>query len=221
MTNRKNMRKSTSLLVCLSLMCALLLACSGCGGSKEKDALVGTWETTIDMTDMVNDELRAGMGSDAEEMMGYFNIDDFSVRISLVFGGDDTYKMVVDEAAMEKSVDNVIDALRSGLEQYFEDLMAQEGIEMSVDELLQLTGIGAMDDLMDEAFNRDDLMSSIGDMNSSGAFKVKDGVMYLTDGDDTVMEEAYELDGSKLTLTGEGVTDGDLVGLYPLVFTKK
>lgn len=219
MTKHKNIRKSMSLMLCLSLMCALLLACSGCG-NKEKDALVGTWETTLDMTDMVNDEMKAGLGSDAAEMMKYLTIDDFSIKVSLTFNSDDTYKMSVDEKALEDCVDNVINIFRDGIEKYFEELIAQQGIDMTVDEVLEAMNMGTLDDLIEEAFDRDDLMSSVDDMESSGKFEVKGGVMYLTDKDGTGME-SYKLDGNKLTLTGEGVDDSDLEAFYPLVFTKK
>ncbi len=217
MTKNKSIRKSMSLLVCLSLLSALLLICSGCG-SKDKEALIGTWETTIDMTDMLNQELKAGMGND-EELMSYFNISDFKVKIILEFNDDDTYKMTADEAAMEASVDSLIDTFRDGITKYFEDMIAQEGLEMTVDEVLGQMGM-TMDSFMDQMFDKDDLMSSVDDMESSGTFEAKDSILYLTDDEGTGLE-AYELDGDKLTLTGEGVDDSDLEGLYPLVFNKK
>ena len=57
-------------------------------------------------------------------------------------------------------------------------------------------------------------------MESSGTFEAKDGVLTLTD-DDGPGTEAYELDGDKLTLTGEGSEDSELADMFPLVFTKK
>lgn len=218
MTKHKNIRKSMSLMLCLSLMCALLLACSGCG-NKEKDALVGTWETTLDMTDMINDELKASMGND-QEMMSYFKIDEFGIKAILTFGSDDTYKLSVDEKALEKSLDNVISIFRDGLQNYFEDAMKGQGIDMTVDELLQASGMGTLDSLLEEALDRDDLMSSMGDMESSGKFEIKNGALYMTD-DDGTSTESYKLDGNKLTFTGEDSKDSDLEDFYPLVFTKK
>lgn len=213
----KNSRKSLSLLTCLSLMCALLLVCSGCG-SKDKDALVGSWESTLDLTDMVNDQMKAGMGND-QDLMEYFTIKDFSIKLVLTFNEDNTYKLAVDEAAMGQSLDNILAGFKDGATRYFEDLIAQSGQEMTVDEALASMGL-TMDDFMDQLFSKEDMMSSLGDMASSGTFEAKSEMLYLTDEDGTGVEP-YKLDGATLTLTGEGVDDSDMVGLYPMTFTKK
>ena len=126
---------------------------------------------TIEVSEeMVNEQMEAGMGSD-QELMQYFTIKDFSIKLALTFNEDDTYKLAVDEAAMGQSLDNI-------------------------------------------------MMSSLGEMESSGTFQAKGGMIYMTDGDGTGVEP-YELEDSTLTLTGEGVDDGELVGLYPMTFTKK
>lgn len=213
----KNFRKSLSLLTCLGLMCALLLVCSGCG-SKDKDALVGSWESSLDLTDMVNDQMEAGMGGD-QDLMEYFTIKDFSIKLVLTFNEDDTYKLAVDEAAMGQSLDNILAGFKDGATRYFEDLITQSGQEMTVDEALANMGL-TMDDFMEQLFSKEDMMSSLGGMESSGTFEVKGETLYLTDEDGTGAEP-YKLDGATLTLTGEGVDDGEMVGLYPMTFTKK
>ena len=217
MMKNKKVRKSLSLLACLSMMCALLLMCSGCGGGGKK-ALVGTWESSLDLTDMVNEQMEAGMGSD-QELMQYFTIKDFSIKLALTFNEDDTYKLAVDEAAMGQSLDNILADFKEGATRYFEDLIAESGQEMTVDEALSAMGL-TMDDFMDQLFSKEDMMSSLGEMESSGTFQAKGGMIYMTDGDGTGVEP-YELEDSTLTLTGEGVDDGELVGLYPMTFTKK
>ncbi len=217
MMKNKKVRKSLSLLACLSMMCALLLMCSGCGGG-DKKALVGTWESSLDLTDMVNEQMEAGMGSD-QELMQYFTIKDFSIKLALTFNEDDTYKLAVDEAAMSQSLDNILADFKEGATRYFEDLIAESGQEMTVDEALSAMGL-TMDDFMDQLFSKEDMMSSLGEMESSGTFQAKGGMIYMTDGDGTGVEP-YELEDSTLTLTGEGVDDGELVGLYPMTFTKK
>ena len=212
MMKNKKVRKSLSLLACLSMMCALLLMCSGCGGG-DKKALVGTWESSLNLTDMVNEQMEAGMGSD-QELMQYFTIKDFSIKLALTFNEDDTYKLAVDEAAMGQSLDNILADFKEGATRYFEDLIAESGQEMTVDEALSAMGL-TMDDFMDQLFSKEDMMSSLGEMESSGTFQAKGGMIYMTDGDGTGVEP-YELEDSTLTLTGEGVDDGELVGLSPM-----
>ncbi len=212
----KHLRKNLSLLLCLSLLSTLLLTCSGCG-NKEKDALVGEWEASLEMADMLNEEIKAGMGSD-QDMMKYMEVDSFKLPLTLTFKEDDTYKMAVDEDAMEQSIDLLIEGLGDGLTKYFEDMIAEEGLDMTVDEVLAASGY-TMDSLLEESFDKEDIMSSMDVMESSGTFKVSKGTLILTD-DEGPGTESYELDGDKLTLTGEGVDD-DLKDLYPMVFTRK
>lgn len=211
----KNVRKSLSLLVCLSLMSALLLACSGCGGDKK--ALLGNWETSIDLTDMINDEMKAGLNDD--EMLQYLTVEKFTMELSLSFNEDDTYAMSVDEAALESSLDQVIATFKTGLTQYVEEMIAAQGVEMTVDDFFAQAGI-TLDDMLAQAFDKDEVMSSLDDMESKGTFEAKGGVLYLTDDEGTGLE-SYKLEDGKLTLTGEGVEDDDTKALYPMVFTKK
>ncbi len=213
----KSAKKTAATLVCLSLMCSLLLLCSGCG-NKDKDALIGTWETTLDLTDMVNDQMKAGMGAQ-QDLMEYFTIKSFPLKLTLTFNEDDTYKLAMDKAAMDQSLDNILTDFRDGATRYFEDIIAESGQEMTIDEALASMGI-TMDDFMEQLFNKDAMISSMGEMESSGTFEVKSGVIYLTD-EEGPGAEPYKLDGTTLTLTGEGVDNGELMGMYPMVFNKK
>lgn len=212
----KNVRKSLSLLVCLSLMSALLLACSGCGGG-DKKALLGNWETSIDLTDMINDEMKAGLNDD--EMLQYLTVEKFTMELSLSFNEDNTYAMSVDEAALESSLDQVIATFKTGLTQYVEEMIAAQGVEMTVDDFFAQAGI-TLDDMLAQVFDKDEVMSSLDDMESKGTFEAKGGVLYLTDDEGTGLE-SYKLEDGKLTLTGEGVEDDDTKALYPMVFSKK
>lgn len=213
----KNLRKSAALFVCLSLMSALLLACSGCGGG-DKKALIGDWQATIDLTDMINDEMAAGLRND-QDMLKYFTVQKFTLDLTLSFKDDNTYSMTVDEDALDKEIDDIIESFKAGTTQYFEDMIAAEGLDVSVEEALSAMGY-TLDGFLDEAFPKENFTSSVDEMESKGTFEAKGGVLYLTDDDGTGME-SYKLEDGKLTLTGEGVDDSDLEGLYPLTFTKK
>lgn len=219
---KQNMRKSAAFLVSIGLLCALLLACSGCGGNKDKEALIGEWETSLDLTSMMNDEMKASLGND-EELASYFTISDFTVTLTLTFRDDDSYTLAADESSMEKSVDKMLETLHDGFARYLEDMVAQEYPDMTLEEFFETADM-TLDEFYDQTFgsalDKEILMSSTDDMKSSGTFTAKGGVLILTD-DEGPGTEAYELNGDKLTLTGEGVEDGTLTGLYPLTFTKK
>lgn len=169
---------------------------------QDKEALIGSWETTLDLTDMMNDEISAGMGG-GDELMSYFTISDFTITLTLTFRDDDSYTLSADESSMEKSVDKALAAFREGFTKYLEDMVAEEYPDMTLDEFLEAmdTAIdGFYDQILGDALSKEDLMSAADEMESGGTFKAKNGI---------------------LTLTGEGVEDGTLTGLYPLIFTKK
>ena len=131
--------------------------------------------------------------------------------------------MAVDKASVEKSADNAISTLQDGFSKYLEDMLAQQYPDMTIDEFFEAAGMTQeqfYDQLFGEVLNKDNLVSFTDDMESSGTFEAKDGVLTLTD-DDGPGTEAYELDGDKLTLTGEGSEDSELADMFPLVFTKK
>lgn len=217
MKRAKKMRERLSLLVCLGMLTGLLLSCAGCGGG-DKEALLGDWETTIDMTQMINDEMKSGMGGD-QSLMDYFTVEEFSLKLVLSFNEDDTYQLAVDEGALDQSMDKVIEGFRAGTIRYFEDMIESQGLGMTVDEVLAATGT-TLDEFLDQLFDKEVMMSSMGEMESKGTFEAKKGILYLND--DEPGMEAYELKDGKLTLTGEGVDQDDaLFDVYPMVFTKK
>lgn len=215
---KKNMTKVLSVVLVL----AMVLMLGGCGAS-DKDALLGTWQAKLDMTDLFNESLLAGTG---EEMGAYMKVEDFTLTVNLTFNSDDTYAMVLDETALDATVAGLRSDLQAGLEQYFADYIAAAGMEMSVEDMLAASNT-SMEELMDQIVTQELIDTLVSDIASEGKFKAKDGKLYLSAGleyeVDPNVYETYELNGTSLTLKEYISTeevDDITKSMYPMNFTK-
>lgn len=209
------MKKVVSTLLCMSLLCALLLACSGCGGGKGK--LVGDWTATVDVTDALKDELERSIGDD--DAMSYFKIDKFTFVLNLTLDKDGDYTLELDGKSMEKSMDGLVDSVKDGLADYLEKTIQDQGLDMSVDEFCQAMGDMSYDEFFDQMIDKDQLMPDMDEMNSKGTYEAEDGVLTLKDKDSGEKSKYdYELKGSKLTLDLDG--ELDQLGIDSLEFEK-
>ena len=213
------MKKFISILLVL----AMVLMLGACGGPSEKDALLGSWKTVLDMTDIFNDSMAAGAG---EEMGPYLEVQSFDLVMTLTLNQDDTYSMILDETALESTVQAIRADLQAGIEQYLVDSVAAMGVEMSIEDILAASGI-SMEDMMAEIISDEMIDSLVSDITAEGKFKAKDGKLFLSAGleyeVDERVYETYTLDGTTLTLveyiSPEGV-DELTASLYPMVFEK-
>lgn len=211
------MKKKLVSILCIVMLFALVL--SGC--SNEKDALIGEWEGKLDVTDYINDILVA-----EDELMGqYVEIRDFSIIYTISFNEDDTYSLDVDKRAFDDTVDNMIDDVVAGLMDYLEDMIEAEGLNMTVDELMELSGI-SMDALLEESFPADSFDEIVEALEMEGYFDVDDGKLLLSESlstkPDPNVYERYTLEGDTLTIdegTAE-VEEIDGFDVYPMVLKK-
>lgn len=213
------MKKRIAMILCLVMALSLVL----CGCGSEKDALVGTWNGTMDMAELVNAGMVEGLGADAAELAEYMEVETLEITVTMTFTDDDTYSLVVDEASVDAAMHGLVDEVSNGLIQYFEDLLAAEGLDMSVDELLAYSGM-SIDTLAEEMYNSIATEDMFTDLNSEGNFKVSDGKLFLSDGLDYAVDEAiyemYTIEGNTLTIDKGTATDEYEDYIYPMVFTK-
>ncbi len=214
------MKKRIAMILALVIVASLALV--GCGkGGNDKDALVGTWSGKVDITGIFNDEIMASLGSDAEGLEGY---KDLAMTINLDLKADDTYTMAMDEAGTTELMESIKAQTKDILLAYMEKMIKDMGVDMTVEEAMEAAGI-SVDELMDEMFGADgldvaDLMEEI-----SGKYMVKGGEIYLSEGSDEpedVIPNPYKLDGNKLTIEADKLSDGDEVAefMFPLVLEK-
>ncbi len=209
------MKKILSLALSALLLVALL---AGCGGGAAEKGITGSWAADVDMTEYLNKIL-----SEEEELSQYLTLENFTIKLLANFNEDGTYSFACDPDSATAAMDGLKDQMKVAVTNYLEDMIKKEGLDMTLDEMLAASGM-SMDDLvneMDNAYSADDL---VGDLNTEGKYLYEEGKLALSNSLDEDADlsayEAVKLDGDTLTLTGEGDTDGEYAGLYPLVFER-
>ena len=151
-------------------------------------------------------------------------IDKFDLKVTYSFNAGGTYSVDIDNDSLVQAVEGLKENMKNSLRGYFDQEIKNQGLEISVDEMLELSGM-SIDELVDqsmEALNTDDMA---GMFVESGNFSVEDGKLITNSGG---AEEivTYELDGSELKITGS-VSAGNSEAaeftdtIYPIVLTKE
>ena len=113
------------------------------------------------------------------------------------------------------------------MKKYLEDTAKASGLNMSIDELLTLSGT-TMDALSEELINQIKSSSDtmVKDMELEGKFEVKDGKLYNNDNkDEAINEQEYETyefvnDNELKLLEGFGEDNEEAKELYPVTLKK-
>lgn len=208
---KKNMAKFLSVMLVL----VMLVSLTACSGDQEK--MVGTWEAELEMADVFNESM-----GDAEEAE-FLAVDSFSFKMVLTFTEEGTYTMSADEDSVVAAMEGLKEDLKVGMEEYLVYIMAQEGLEMSIDEIMEMMGI-TMDELIDSVVTQELIDEMVSVMATEGNYRAEDGKLYLSDGVENVVDmtayETYTLEGDTLTLVTTTETDEYSDYIYPMVFTK-
>lgn len=178
------MKRTLFLGLCVLMLLSMLCLMTGCGA---EDQFVGSWKGTIDMTKMIDDELKANPST--AEMASYFNFENFAMDVVYTFNEDGTYSVAVDDASVAAMVADYRKGLADGLTKYFEDYLKKNNVNMTVDALLKASNT-TLDAMVDDAVKSADLESSAAALEENGVFYVLDEVLY-TAPDDDGEESAY------------------------------
>lgn len=182
--------------------------------------IVGTWEGTVDMSDIINDALASD-----PTMAGYFTFSDISFKIILTFDENANFTMRADEASFQNVMDNLKTQMAVGMRKYFEDYLAASNINMSVDDLLAYSGI-SIDELIQEAFEEsmpDDMLEQI---ETECKYTIIGDTMFLGSHVDPEADafdcNPFSINGNTLTIEVTPEDDGDtyMDYLFPLVLER-
>lgn len=214
-------RKTASILLIASML-LMLFGCSGSGASDQKK-LVGTWKATVDMTDLMNDSIQQGMGEADQVFDEYFQISKFDFVVIFTFRDDGTYSMSTDEAHFNNSINTIIEELKAGMRRYLEDMLTEQGLDMSLDELLAEEGT-SIDALFDESLPPSMFDGMVDEFTVTGKWKAAQGKLFTTESvNDSIENGSYDLyefissNEIKLSLPDGAVDD---TGMYPIVLKK-
>ena len=227
------MKKFTALLLAV----AMLVSLNGCFGPPE---IVGTYETEVDLKDLVVENFDRGFGTQDDTLSLANYLSEFSLTLTFVFNQDGTYQISV---APDSIVDS-LNHLKSAVLPLMEDLIFHQfqekftpfgfGIEshadleaivgMTWDEVFQ-SAFGKSEeqfiaDLVDESFI--DALTT--EFVTEGNFKAKDGKLYLSKSLDTqISEDSYETykieDGYITILEAVNVKNAGFFS-YPYILTE-
>lgn len=194
---------------CLTLLLVFSLF-TGCNPSDAKQ-VVGEWSGKADLAEAYKSLLAA---SDAA-VAAHIDLGEFTVRLTLTFNSDGTYRLQVKESDLEEGAEIMEEAIRKGLATY---MQAETGKTM--DNLLSAAGM-TMDELMARYFG-DDLAQVVRrQLESEGTFKVSGGKLFMNDqAGSRFFEGKYDVDKETLNLKS-GVTSSLIASLLPLELDRK
>ncbi len=205
--------KRTSRILALIMAVAMVISLCACAGNTDYVKLAGTWNTKLDVTDMMNDELAVSLGVDS--------IDSGDVKLefdlTLNFNADKTYHFEYNEDAIAASFETYLDWLCDWMTDYMMDMMVEQtGFDAETINNVFVSEYGMtlaeyVDDLMAESVDLDTLFADSA-METEGYYKLEDNKLYLSNSltdfdEDTYI--SYLVDGDALTFV-EIVGDHDV-----------
>lgn len=210
------MKKSIALLLCL----VLVLSLCACGA---KESVVGTWNASVNMADLFNEQMAS-----EPEMAEYVKLETLNFTFVLELKEDGTCTMKVDPDAMTAAIDQLVADLTAGMEAYFKDMFAAQGLEVDVNEALSSMGI-SLEDLVSEMKNELLSEESLAEFTTESKYKAEDGKMYFSDDLESEINTdeycTYKLEGDTLTLeAGTMAVDAEDEAfaeyLFPMTLTR-
>ena len=175
--------------------------------------LVGTWEGTLEMSDVLN----ASFAADAT-MAQYLHVDSLPITVRYAFEEGGAYSLKIDADSVRTAFDAVRSTLRDGMTAYLEEMAKQNGV--TLDELMTQNGT-TLDKMLDESLSDEALgLNEIASASESGTWTAENGVLTCKSADATEALK-YELTADELRLTGmaSGATDADGL-IFPMVFRR-
>ena len=134
-------------LLCAFLMFSGLTACSDSENKNnqsnqnqetllKRDLIVGKWEAEVDMTQML-EEIFA-----SNESLGEFvTVSDFKMKFFFTFEENSFMKLEVDEVTLAESFDKFFAGMKQSMHDYFETMIQESQIQMTVEELLEKSNL--------------------------------------------------------------------------------
>lgn len=196
--------------------------------SNDAKTIVGKWDCNWDMSGLFN-----MMFSMMDETMGeYVHIEKLDFPMHFTFGEDGTYTVVSDRDTIKESMSGMVEDLVDGLNQYFEHVIGENEMNMTVEDLLAASGFNSMDEYLDA------MMSGFEDTaeayETSGKWTIEDGKLCILEEEDGVEMKSvytYELTGNQLklldvTVDGEGMEGMEdmlgalMEGMFPMILIR-
>lgn len=184
--------------------------------AEASESIMGRWQGSIDIADLLNEYMNLVPG-----MEGYFSFTDISFGVVMNFSTN-TCSLTISENSVDTAMTTLKEQMKPGLIEMLEDMLVAEGLDMTVDEALDMMGM-TMDMLIDQYFDEATLGDLAGGLATEGQYAVKDGMLYISGDLETTAEEAegnpYALADGVLTIQA-GKADEAVAFMFPLVLER-
>ena len=223
-------------LIALLLAAVMMLSLTACGGPE----ILGTYETTVDLTSYVAESFDEGseLGGTELSLENYLN--NFSITVVCEFREDGTYSQSIDSESLNASIEEMKSAVLVMMDDLmlktFADLYKVYGYTVETKEDVEaLTGM-SWDDIFPTTLGMsaeeflatlidESIAESFSDtLMAEGKYIAKDGKLHMSMAPDEECSEdayeTYEIEGDTVTVTGGvNIEDNELLD-YPYVLTK-
>lgn len=203
----------------LALVMVMLLALSLCGCGNTAKKLYGTWETSFDLSGIIEEEM-------GDEFEGFH--EEFEITLLLEFSEDGTFKMYADEEKMSDTLDTYLESLSSfGADMIYEQLEETGMTRDQVDEYIEEQfGMSVQEYMLDELHNSIEVGDLAAEVETEGVYEAKGKKLYMDEYE--VAPNAYDIfsvEDDTLTIdaaTEEIAEDAELIEgfSYPYVFKR-
>lgn len=183
--------------------------------AKAFESIIGTWKSGVDISGYMNTVI-GGI-----PMMGeYFDFADLTMDFVMTFNEDGTFAMVGDAASIDTLLVNLKDQMKDGMIKMLEDVLAAEGVEMTIEEFLAASNMD-MDELIEESLADVSPEEMIESMENDGTYKVEDGKLYLNEFEPEDAQVFEIKDGVMTLQVSEGDKGEEMMDiLFPMVLKR-
>lgn len=189
-------------------------------GANDNDKLVGVWETNINIAEQVE----SGLESDETGMFAGVELSDAYFKLILTFNDDGSYTFEADMDTYKEAMSQIVSEIVPVLKEYMVailSLFAEEGQELSEEEMLAMLEISSWDELGEQMLGEIDENEE--EMSSSGTYELKDNTLRMTDDDgyDTTVA-SVSVSANTFTIEEVDAQEGDLLSdtIMPMVFNR-
>lgn len=185
--------------------------------------IFGTWSTTIDISDILNEELSLSLGMDVDIDTG------MQMSFDLTLNEDMTYTAHCNTDALADEFDTYMAAVGTWLTEALYQQMEAEGMTREeIDAAFAAEGLGSLSvyiNLIIGQFDADELLSEADFEDVTGVFKFDEEKLWLAENEADLEDDylTYTLEGDELHITelsGDNEFFEQYTDFFPIVFTR-
>lgn len=183
------------------------------------ESIVGTWAGSVDFTQMLTESLATD-----PTLSGYFTISSFVLDLTMTFDAEGNCSLAIDEESAKAAIEAVSQELLDGMLKMLNELLKQQGVEMTMEDYLAASGM-TMEDLRAQLSAELNVEDMVGELSQENTYEIRDGKLYLADADGNFTEDGAApytlLDGVLTIEASEEAAEEEYADyMFPLVLNR-